>query len=329
MILMLVVGLFIIGMGILAIGSTNPVPTTLNTLSEEEVNDGTFVALTEFAPLVEFATETMGNTEYTYLIVAVMDAQDNVLLMGLRVSASEAETIWSYVDEDATEVVWIDELPYHGTLYNIPSEATEFYQEGLDWLEVDSVPVLSVYLEALKGEYIANTTEPLVIGVVAMGLGVGFLILPTLFFVGFFDKKTLRLVQAKALGGDAAQWLNTFETRATKIHGVYLTSDALMFATPRGSQLVFAEDVVWGYGKKQDTTLYFVIKIASNYFVVLRTANKKTFMIHFRTKALADELFDALQTQWPHVVWGYNQDLEKVYKADPAGFVHAIKALET
>jgi hypothetical protein len=329
MILIIVVGLFIIGMGVLAMGSSNPEPTTLNTLSEEDVNDGTFVALTEFAPLVEFATETIGNTEYTYLIIAVMDAQDNVLLMGLRVSAAEAETIWSYVDENATEVVWIDELPYHGTLIDIPSEATGFYQEGLDWLEVGSdFPVLTVYLEALKGEYVPNTTEPLLVGIMAMGFGLALLILPALFFAGYFDKKVLRQVQAKVMGGDAVQWLNAFETNATNIHGVYLASDALMFPTPRGSQLVYADEVVWAYGKKQDTTMYFVIKIATNYFVVLRTANKKTFMIHFKKKVFADALFEALQTQWPHVVWGYNPDLEKVYKADPAGFTHAVKALE-
>lgn len=328
MILIIVVGLFIVGMGVLAMGSTNPEPTTLNTLTEDDITDGTFVALTEFAPLVEFATETIGNTEYTYLIVAVMDAQDNVLLMGLRVSSTEAMTIWSYVDEEATEVVWIDDLPYHGTMYNILSEATGFYQEGLDWLEVGSVPVLTVYLEALKGEYVPNTTEPLVVGIVAMGLGLGLLIYPLLFFVGYFDKNVLRQVQAKTMGGDAVQWLNAFEANATNIHGVHLTRDALIFPTPRGSQLVFAEEVVWAYGKKQDTTMYFVIKIATNYFVVLRTANKKTVMIHFKKKVFADALFEALQTQWPQVVWGYNPDLESVYKADPAGFIHAVKALD-
>jgi hypothetical protein len=145
---------------------------------------------------------------------------------------------------------------------------------------------------------------------------------------GYFQKKTLRKAQSKALGGDAVQWLNTFESKAINLYGVYLSNEALLYPAGLGSELVHADEVVWAYGHKQDATMYFVIKIATHHYVVLRTANKKTFMIHFKKKAYADAFFEALQTQWPNVILGYHKELENVYKADPAGFVQAVQALD-
>jgi hypothetical protein len=251
------------------------------------------------------------------------------MLMALRVTTTEAETIWSYVDENATDAVWITDLSYHGTAYSIPSEATGFFQEGLDWLEVgNEFPIANVYLEASKGEYVPNTTEPLIIGIGFGVIGLGILILPLLYFIGYYNRKTLKAAQAMSLGGDAASWLNRFESEATLVDGVYITKEALLYPAGIGSQLVKADDVVWAYGHKQDRTLYFVIKIATHHFVMLRTSTRKTYLIPCKSKASAETLFETLQVMWPSIVLGYHADLERLYKADPAGFILAVKALE-
>jgi hypothetical protein len=328
-ILILSLGVFIVIMGVLALGSTNPEPKNVNALTDAEIIDDTFVTLTAFAPLVEFAVETVGNTTYTYLIIAVSDPDDNVRLMALRVTETEAETIWAYVDENATEAVWIDDLSYHGMVYDLPSEATGFYDEGLEWLEVDAeFPVLQVVLEAVKGDYVANTTEPLIIGITFMAAGGGVLAVAILAFGGFFHRKTRRLAGTMALGGDGDQWLNAFEAQAVNTHGVYVSKEALLYPAGIGSVLVKADDVVWAYGHKQDATLYFVIKVATHHFVMLRTSAKKSYLIPCKTKGHADALFATLQAQWPNVVLGYHKDLEKVYKANPAAFIQAVQALD-
>lgn len=328
-ILLVVLGLFFVVMGILAVGSQNPEPVNVNTLTLETLDDDTFITITEFAPLVEFATETIGNDEYTYLIIAVEDDNLDVMLMALRVTTAEAETIWSYVDENATDAVWISDLTYHGTAYTIPNEATDFFQEGLDWLEVESdFPVAEVYLEAVKGDYIPNTSEPLIIGIGFGVIGLGVLILPLLYFVGFFNRKTLKAVQAMTLGGSATQWLEHFESEATQVEGVYISKEALIYPAGIGSQFVKADEVVWAYGHKQDRTVYFIIKIATHHFVMLRTSTRKTYLIPCKSKASAETLFETLQTLWPSIVLGYHPDLEKLYKANPTGFILAVKALE-
>ena len=328
-VLLIVLGAFFVVMGILSIGSQNPEPVNVNTLTQESLEVDTFVAITEFAPLVEFATETMGDDEYTYMIIAVEDVNRDVVLMGLRITTAEAETIWSYVDENATEAVWISELPYHGTVYAIPSEATGYFQEGLDWLEVgNEFPIANVYLEAVKGTFVPNTSEPLIIGIGFGVIGLGVLLFPLLYFVGYFNRKTLKAIQDVALGGNAAQWLDQFETEATQVEGVYISKDALIYPAGIGSQFVKADEVVWAYGHKQDRTVYFIIKIATHHFVMLRTSTRKTFLIPCKSKASAETLFDTLQTLWPSIILGYHADLERLYKADPAGFILAVKALD-
>jgi hypothetical protein len=327
MLFVLAGGLILIGIGVF---STYPKPTMLNTLNQDEVIDGSFVVLSEFAPLVEYATQTIKDTEYTHIIIAVKDKDEDILLMGLRVTTSEADSIWGYVDDGTPEAEWIDDLPYFGKIATIPSEGMVYFQDGLDKLGFASdFPVLSVSLDARSERYDPDVDDTLFVRIMQILMGISFLILPVLFFTGFFEKLVLRKVKTKVMDGDAGQWFSAFEASATNIHGVYLSNDALMFPTPRGSQLVFADEVVWAYGKELDTTLSLVIKTATNYFVVLRTLDKKTFMIYFRSKQEADSLLETLQTQWQNVVWGYNKNLEKVYKADPGSFVQAVHAAET
>lgn len=324
MLLISVGGLVMIGMGLF---STYPEPTIMNTLQQEEVKDGTFVVLTEFAPLVEYATQTIKGTEYTHIIIAVMDQDDDILLMGLRITTLEANTIWSYVNEGTPEAEWIEDLHYFGKIATIPSEGMVYFQDGLDRLEFASdYPVLSVSLDARSERYDPHSDDTLFIRIMQILMGISFLILPVLYFTGFFEKESLRKVKSKVMGEDAGHWFDTFEANATNIHGVYLSDEAVLFPTPRGSQLVFADEVVWGYGKESDTNPFFVIKTSTNYFVVLRTLDKKTYMIFFKSKLEADSLLETLQTRWQNIVWGYNKNLEKVYKTDPGSFNKIVKA---
>lgn len=322
-----VFALLLLIMGGVIFNEEDPLPQAIEHTDRQTLERGDFLSVSSFIPLTDFAYEQVDDVEYTYFLVAFTDVYDEVFLAGLRVRPEDAEEIWTRYN--ATEdAVWIADLPFYGKWVNLPLEASDYFDEGLQLAGYDgTMPVLRMVLEANAGTYVQDTTSSKVAGSVLMVGGFFMGLYAVMIAIGVTQRQAIQTARRLAISESAQQWFNDFEQTATYLSGTYVNRDAILYDNNGMTRLIPARDVVWAYGHQKKHKLYVVIPISTTYQVVLRTSDKKSYAIQCKSKDQANVIFEGLQSLLPHVILGYAPNLEKIYQRNAAGFIESVNAL--
>ena len=319
--------LLLLIMGGMIFSEEDPLPQAIERRDRQTLERGDFLSVSSFIPLTDFAYEQVDDVEYTYFLVAFTDVYDEVFLAGLRVRPEDAEEIWTRYN--ATEdPVWIVDLDFYGNWVNLPLEASDYFDEGLELAGYDgTMPVLRMVLEANAGTYVQDTVTNKVAGGVLMVGGFLMGLYALMIAVGVTQRPAIQTARRLAMSESTQQWLDDFAQSATYLSGTYVNREAILYDNNGITRLIPARDVVWAYGHQKKHKLYFVIPISTTYQVVLRTSDKKSYAIQCKSKDQANVIFEGLQSLLPHVILGYAPNLEEIYQRNAAGFIESVNAL--
>lgn len=153
----------------------------------------------------------------------------------------------------------------------------------------------------------------LCVGVVLIPIG-GFPLIKAL--RGGYQKQIRDFIAANGCAREAER----FYYNTTPVwREVRLGRDFVYFRAGSKDILLRPWDVAWAYRHVYTQYVLIVIPIARSYSVVVRTMGGKTYSLT-ANKKIANELLEAMQRVLPGTLFGYDSNLEKVYKENRQAF---------
>jgi len=150
-ILISIISGLLIGAGLLLTLKPAAVPMDLESMSMSELKDGNYVALNTFILIQGYASETASDLEYSYLLIAAIDKNDQTYLMSIRVNADEGNRIVNLANV-STDYFWFTDQFYYGKLVKVKGAIKTYFDQALtDLNAVD--PVSYYYMDATPGVY--------------------------------------------------------------------------------------------------------------------------------------------------------------------------------
>ena len=195
------------------------------------------------------------------------------------------------------------------------SETRELYIEYLGTEDEGLPPEFLPYI--IKQDMVGNSSGGFSIfvfvgGLVMLGLSLFFLIKA---LSGGYQRQ----VSARTLMDGSLPILDEFYSATEPVYGMRADERYVLFNEGAKSTLLDSPDLIWAY-------VYRVrhrtngIPTGSTWSVRLCVRSGKVYTLSVRNEAAAGEILTALAAKLPHLVTGYSEKLNALYRQDPARF---------
>ena len=299
-------------------------PVAIETRQQSTLRAGEVIAIRAFHPLSSFAYEQIDGKQFTNFIVVIKDKNDQTFIVAMRVRPEDVSTILEHLAAQDNQV-WISDMEFYGRLENISSAASVYFNDTLTRIvEDDGLPIVRLVLNATAGNYVSTKANQPVLGGILMGLGSVVGLYAIFVISGLTQRQVHRIAKRLAFGGSARLWLDDFAEKASYLEGVYVNPEAILYDNYGISRLVPTHEVVWVYSEMQRHQLKTGGWDLKVFKVILKTSDKKTHRMVFRSYNQANAVCDALKERFPTVIIGYSPALEAIYDRNPAGFIAAV-----
>lgn len=260
----------------------------------------------------------------------IIDA-DDYYYMGLCVDKKDfddaeklMEVSWDYLD-GYVEYDELEKYQYEvtGTITKIPSDSMIYYKEYIDWFDYtpeEEEMFLPYYLEVGKvGGYTAGGAIALVV------IGIIFILLAVLFLVlaltGFYQKSIKKYIAASASPDMATEKVERFIQNTPEINNLRYNTEFI--CGQEGATTVFGEvsKLAWVYLHTVTHKRYF-ITVGKTYSLMLCFTDGTRHTVTMKNEASAQQHMERLSGQFPYVIYGYSQELDRMFSKDLAGFLN-------
>lgn len=234
------------------------------------------------------------------------------------------EVSWDYLD-GYVEYEELEKYQYEitGTITKIPSDSMKYYNEYIDWLEYtpeEEEMFLPYYIEVGKidGYTPGGAIALVVIGVLFILLAVLF---PVLALTGFYQKSIKKYIAASASPDMATEKVERFIRNTPEINGLRYNTEFI--CGQNSATTVFGETskLAWVYLHTVTHKRYF-ITVGKTHSLMLCFTDGTRHEVNMKNEASAQQHMDRLSGQFPYVIYGYSQELDRMFNKDLAGFLN-------
>ncbi len=305
-------------------------PQNLDEMTADEIGNGLYVKGTISFIYGSYANTTKtqnGNSEVVSEEYVIPVGENSY--MGLVTSGSDMEksrTLLNesemYMDDQSYEITGSFEVT--GTIRTMDSESLRYYRDALGYDEMgseDQALFLPYYLQA--GKIGSGDFGSLIFFTI---LGVLFLVLAVVFLVRALSgsgQKMLKQYCGAHVGAD--EKLEQFYRTTEPVNGLRVNHNYLLGSTADGNAIFLTtDDLVWAYTHVTRTRMYGLITVGKTYVVALRTRDGKQHMHRVKNENQAKEVLERIHEEWPWVLIGYSDELDKAYSKDRSSVLKAV-----
>lgn len=254
-----------------------------------------------------------------YYYMALRAEEDDMTAANALMDASYA---YLNYEDDGT---LLEQAQYEvsGVIKKIPSESLTYYYEYLDWdnLDEESKSIfLPYYIDVNNlGRY--HMDEVIVMSVVCVGcflIGCIFLIFV---FTGRYQKSVKKYIANSASPEMAREKVEHFIQNTPEINGLRYNRDFICGHLNGTTAFGELPKLAWVYLHTVSHKRYF-ITVSKSYSLMLCFADGNVQQAGMKNEAIATEHMEKLSQICPQTVFGYSDDLQKMYRKDLNGFLN-------
>lgn len=329
-ILLVVIGLFLIGVQFSSLMSLLKGHAKFETLAPDEIYEGLIVDASintnfgYFAESYEENTDTHATrtTDLYYVIWTGDEDDEDFRYMGIKVPAS---------DEDAMEAMaeatyyyeYSDPIAYSGTIKKMNDEEYKYFKEYFtdsDWTEEEVEDwTLPYYINvgALTGGAAATVY-------VIFGIGVVLVLLGIITFITALNGGKLKALKKELEAAGISDTETEYDYESARVFdekaGIRIGRKLTYFMGGSKPHVIPNDKLVWAF-QRTITHRTNGIKTGTTYEVVLNNYDKKSFHVSVKKEAMSVEILQYIAQNMPWVVVGYNDDLNKLFNKDYQNFL--------
>ncbi len=209
-----------------------------------------------------------------------------------------------------------------GTVVPMDSEGLEYYHYVVgydDWTPEQQAYFLPL---VLRVDYLGRTEQSLTWFLTAAAALCLFLALWMLIgsLTGRYQKGIKAFCAASESPEATMEMLETFYQSTEPLNGIRMGSQFMMFQQSSGDIVVASGDIIWAYTHTVQHRTNGV-PTGKTYGVMLRTRDpKKKYEVTMKNEAAAQQTLEAMHREYPRMVLGYSQELERLYNTDREAF---------
>ncbi len=326
-ILLILLIAFGLGIGILAVAIPDAITLAQGPIPLEEVDfNGDFEGLyvTTTLPIIYdcYCEETSDNeiVSREYIIDA-----DDVYYMGLRArndDMNDADQLYdaymAYLEgtDDGTRI-YESQYEVTGIITKMPDDSEEFYYELVDWYGEDRALFLPYYINV----NILDSSTLVMYGIlilIAFGFGIYFIVALA---TGRYQKEVKKYINSCPNAELATAKVENFLSTVPLEKGMRYNHEFI--CGNNNGTTIFGETskVAWVYKHVTRQKLYYIITIGKSYGIVLGFADGTRQMVSVKNEAVANEHLENLQKLCPKAVFGYSDDLNRMFNGNMAQFL--------
>lgn len=210
-----------------------------------------------------------------------------------------------------------------GVIKKIPSDSLEFYYDYLDWYSMDTesqAMFLPYYIDVNNlGRY--DIGEATVMTVVAIGCFLVGLIFLLLALTGRYQKHVKKYIANSANPDMTREKIEHFIQNTPEVNGLRYNRDFI--CGHQGGTTAFGElpKLAWVYLHTVSHKRYF-ITISKSYSLMLCFADGSVQQAGMKNEAVALGHMEKLSQICPQTIFGYTDELQKMYRNDLNGFLN-------
>lgn len=327
-IIMLLIGGFMLSAGLPSVKSAAKGPVAWDSVDFSGDVEGTYVVGTIQGIYDWYCEETENGKTVAreYLIDA-----DDYYYMGLRVMKSDMdaaenllEASIAYLDgEDDGTSLTKAQYEVKGTITRIPDDSYELYQQYLDWDNMDAETrdmFLPYYLNVNKvGDTdMSGAIMFMVLAVIFLGMGLLFIIW---IFTGKYQKSIKNYISRSSNPDAAREKVEYFLANTPEVKGLRYNRDFICGQENGTTAFGETSKLAWAY---QLTTTHKrnFITVGKSYSLMLGFADGSRQAVSMKKEAIAQEHLQKLMELCPQAVFGYSEELDKMFRKDLPGFLN-------
>lgn len=230
----------------------------------------------------------------------------------------EASTLYLNGEDDGT---LLSEAQYEisGVIKSMPEDSKEFYYEYADWCGIDRDIFLPYYIDvnASQSYDVFDVVMSIIIVLLFMGIATTFIVLP---LSGHYQKNIKKYIDSCPNQEFATAKVENFLSTVPLMHDMRYNHEFIYGSNEATTIFGETEKLVWAY-KHIIKHKYYFITVAKSYALILGFADGTQQMAIVKKEAFADEHLANLEKLCPKTIFGYTEDLNKMYKKDLPKFL--------
>lgn len=261
----------------------------------------------------------------------IIDADEQYYICLLADNASEMadanklmEATYAYYDgEDDGTLIYESQYEIKGTIKKIPSESLDYLHEFIGWNEMDSATratFLPYYIDVnnLGSGEMDSVIAATVVGVLFLVIGLVFFIM---WLKGSYQKSIKKYIESSASPDMAKERVEYFLANTEEINGLRYNRDFI--CGNQNGTIAFGEmsKLCWVYLHTTTHKRYF-ITVGKSYALMLGFTDGSIQAAGMKNEKIARDHMQQLSAICPQVVFGYSDDLEKMFRKDMSGFLN-------
>ena len=302
--------------------------------------EGRYVALDTNALLGTYAQTTSDGSVSSQEYVLPVQCSDGIYLIGVE-TASKKNIATADAVTDSTIAVLNGEAAdfdgshwaIRGTVHAMDGETEGFFTQTLADAGLDgqsSIADGSRALVLVPGDIGGQSAFELVLyGAACAALLAGAVVTLVRALKGHYQKEITAWCDAQPSPEMARSQLDSFYAAAEPFHSVRADSRFVLYDHGAESWFAPVQDIAWVYQTTTQHRTYF-IPTGKTFTVTVRTLTggvPKTRGIPVRGENGAQEMLNYLRQYLPEAVFGYNVQLEAMFRKDPLQFAPQVRVL--
>lgn len=226
-----------------------------------------------------------------------------------------------YLGKDDGSKVYANQYEIKGVIRKMPADSWKLYKEYMDWdtmTEEEQGMHLPYYIAVNDkiGANSGNTWLFLIIGSVTLILTVYFAVK---FLTGGYQKSITKYIQASSNQQAAKEKVESFLLNTPEFNRVIFNREFI--CSQEGAITIFNEmtNLLWIYQSKTTHRRNF-ITVGVTYELVLGFIDGKKYNVAMKNEEKLQEVMKKIIELAPHVIVGYEDELNKMFKNDLNGF---------
>lgn len=300
---------------------------TLDSLDYSENLSGTYIKDNLYGIYDYFCETTSGSKTVSreYLIDAGDSYYIGMYAEGSDMKKADAlmEASWDYLDgkDDGTALEG-KQFEIVGTIKSMPYDSLKYYKEYLGWStmsEAEKATFLPYYI--VVGEIDGSEDTDMIMWLLIGGVFLFF----TIFYIvslctGRYQKSVKKYIAASPNPDMAREKVEHFLNSTADISGIRISNEFI--CGQNGAKTTFGElrNLVWAYEHVTTHRTNFVVT-GKTYQVVIGFKDGKKHFLGAKNEEAALEILQNIGARAPHVILGYNADLEKAFTKDMNSFL--------
>lgn len=267
-------------------------------------------------------THTRRTTDLYYVICTGDGSEDDFRYMGIKVPASDEKSM-DLMTEATYNYEYSDPIRYSGAIKKMTTEEYNYFKEFFEGSDITEDEMnewtLPYYINvgALTGSAAVSAW-------VMAGIGAALTLIAVILLILALTGGKLRdfKKELQEIGMDESSVDYEYEGASlfSKKGDLRVGRRLLFFIVGSKPHVIAADKLVWAY---QSTTTHRTngIKTGTTYAVMLRTIDKKSFLVAVSNEAEAQEALQYISQQIQGAIVGYDDNLNKMYQKDFQNFL--------